>query len=245
MSKLEQIEEYYDTYATVYDTKHGVIHAGQEYNFRRYYAPFLNKWIAPDCHVLELGCGTGVYTKWLLESGCSVDAMDISVKMIDEAKRRAPSARYFIGNCETPRHTLAGNAPVSGYDVVLGINTLSYYVDKNNTFSEVSSLLKPGGRLVVIDMNGASLYYTLMRKLKINEMPQWFDEISESNPKQITSLIKKHGFTVDEITSFAFLPNGLSNVLTTSLKPFDKVLHSLPFMRTTAMRLAYVARKPG
>lgn len=48
--------------------------------------------------VLELGCGSGVQTKQLLNLGLSVVGIDISPNMIVEAKKRAPKGKYLVGD---------------------------------------------------------------------------------------------------------------------------------------------------
>lgn len=244
MSKLDEIKLYYDKYANVYDTKHGVVLAGQNYNFKKYYLPFLDRWVPTNGNALELGCGTGVYTEWLSGRGCTVDAMDISQKMINQAQHRCPNARFFTGDCEDPAKTISSSVPPSGYDVIVGINTISYYVDKKRTLQRLFELLKPGGSLVVIDMNGASIYYDLMTFLGINEMRQWSREISESNASNLQSMLNEANFILEDVQTFAFIPNGLSAITVALLKPIDHLLGALPFIQSIAMRVAYSARKP-
>lgn len=48
--------------------------------------------------ILELGCGSGVQTKLLLDLGLSVVGIDISPNMIAEAKKRAPKGEYLVGD---------------------------------------------------------------------------------------------------------------------------------------------------
>lgn len=48
--------------------------------------------------VLELGCGSGVQTKQLLDQGLKVLGIDISPNMIIEAKKRAPGGQYLVGD---------------------------------------------------------------------------------------------------------------------------------------------------
>lgn len=49
-------------------------------------------------NVLDLGCGSGVQSKQLLEEGLSVIGMDLSRNMVEEAKKRAPSATFMVGD---------------------------------------------------------------------------------------------------------------------------------------------------
>ena len=77
VSSLDQTKKYYDENADVYDGETGFdLLGGQEYNFREYYQPFLGSAVPSSGKALELGCGTGFYTKWLADRGLDVVAMD-------------------------------------------------------------------------------------------------------------------------------------------------------------------------
>jgi ubiquinone/menaquinone biosynthesis C-methylase UbiE len=49
--------------------------------------------IAPDAHILELGCGTGGFTRLLVERA-QVTSVDMSPNMMVRARRRAPTATF-------------------------------------------------------------------------------------------------------------------------------------------------------
>ena len=48
--------------------------------------------------VLDLGCGSGVQTKLLFKKGLDVVGLDLSPKMINEAKKRVPEAKFVVGD---------------------------------------------------------------------------------------------------------------------------------------------------
>ncbi len=237
----EQIQKYYDEFADVYDTKHGVILAGQSYNFDTYYQPFLRKVLPKSGTVLELGCGTGVYTQWLSEHGLKVVGMDISAEMIKQAKKRSPQTSFYQGDCENPAEFIKDRDTKGAFDVLAGINTFSYYMHKENALLNYKKILKPGGRLVVIDMNGACPYYQWMSWMNKNEMREWLPQIKESNQRTLESLFQKTGFRFEHLEFFAFIPNGLGPAPVSILIPFDKFLNAFSFLRPLAMRIAYSA----
>ncbi len=49
-------------------------------------------------HILDVGCGSGVVTRYLIEKGYQVTGIDISQKMLDLAKHRVPEATFKIGD---------------------------------------------------------------------------------------------------------------------------------------------------
>ena len=86
--------DYYDRNADSYDRKTGFgLRGGQEYNFERYYEPLLAAELPATGRVLELGCGTGFYTRWLVDRGLDVVAMDISANMVERARERLQTRR--------------------------------------------------------------------------------------------------------------------------------------------------------
>ena len=48
--------------------------------------------------VLDLGCGSGVQSKLLLDEGFEVVGLDLSPKMVSEAKKRVPEAKFVVGD---------------------------------------------------------------------------------------------------------------------------------------------------
>ena len=245
MPEARDIRDYYDAVATDYDVKHGVALAGQAYNFRSYYAPFLDAALPRQGRVLEIGCGTGVYTEWMNRRGLDVVAMDLSPPMIEEARRRCADARYLDGDCEDPGPVLAAAGVEAGFDAIVGVNTFSYYPDKAKALANYHRLLAPGGRFVVVDMNGVSPYYALMAMTGFNELGQWMAPLKDSNPATVTRLLGDAGFRVETLTRFAYIPNGLGSVAVSLLKPLDGLLRRLPGTGGLAMRIAYVAVSEG
>jgi 2-amino-4-hydroxy-6-hydroxymethyldihydropteridine diphosphokinase len=57
--------------------------------------------LAPDCDILELGCGAGRVTASLAQRGHEVVAVDQSVAMLAEVRRRVPGATVVQADIET------------------------------------------------------------------------------------------------------------------------------------------------
>ncbi|MEQ8194902.1 MAG: class I SAM-dependent methyltransferase [Rhodospirillales bacterium] len=243
MNKTDLLKEYYDSNAAVYDVKHGVVLPGQAYNFKTYYEPFLNSHVPKQGRVLELGCGTGVYTQWLHNRGLDVVALDISDKMIAAARQRCPHAIYLQADCERPDIDLKKSGMDSPFDAVIGINTFSYYSQKSEALSAYRSLLNKDGQFIVIDMNGSSPYYFLMSLIGFNEMRQWFPEVRQFQRSEMAKMLNATGFSVQESQRFAFIPNKVNQHLVSLCAPFDAALHKMRCFDWAAMRFALVAQK--
>jgi ubiquinone/menaquinone biosynthesis C-methylase UbiE len=240
-AKKDLVRAYYDEFADVYDVKHGVVGAGQSYNFQRYYEPFLTEHVPEAARVLELGCGTGVYTRWLLDRGCTVVAMDISPNILEQARRRCPEGTFYAGDCEDPASALPADLQAGVFDAIVGVNTFSYYPNKGPALANYRALLKPGGRIVLIDMNGRCPFYRIMTWTDKNEMGDWYPQVCQSNSVNLGRLVQEAGYRLRQVTHFAFIPNALGPAAVGMLRPFDAVFRNLPGVRQRAMRLGLVA----
>ena len=245
MSSLDQTKKYYDENADVYDAETGFdLSGGQEYNFREYYRPFLDSAIPSSGKALELGCGTGFYTKWLADRGLDVVAMDISSKMIEHARLRCPvSVRFATGNCEEPAAALDAESAGDGFDLIIGINTFSYYPNKKRALSNYREILRPAGRLVMLDMSGASFSQWIAYRINLRGARRFAENISANTPENLRSLLRETGFEVERMTSFTFMPNAMGRIGVSLWMPFEKALGRIPFARTFAIRIGWVARK--
>ena len=60
----------------------------------------LSKHLGPGVTVLELGCGTGYFTRALARSGADIVAIDVSPDLLEIARANcsAPNVRYEIQN---------------------------------------------------------------------------------------------------------------------------------------------------
>lgn len=239
--KKRQIERYYDQFADVYDVKHGVALAGHVHNFARHYEPFLRRAVPEGARVLELGCGSGVYTRWLCDRGCEVVAMDISGNMAARARSRCPEANIIVGDCEDPAAHLPAAEIEKRFDIVLGVNTFSYYLHKKEALQRYARLLRNDGKLVLIDMNGRCPLYRIMTWTGKNEMNEWYDQVAQSNGTSLQRLVRQAGLHLQTLDHFAFIPNGVGPAAVTVLRPVDAALTHVPGIRNLAMRLGLVA----
>ncbi|MCX4749949.1 class I SAM-dependent methyltransferase [Kitasatospora sp. NBC_01287] len=112
-------------------------------------ADWLPDWlpdVLPDSggRALDLGCGGGRHAVLLAERFAEVDAIDLSVPMIDLARRERPRPNV--------RYRAAGLLETAGpYDFVLSAATLHHLPDLDAALRHIRSLLAPGGRAVLID----------------------------------------------------------------------------------------------
>ncbi len=94
--------------------------------------------------ILDLGCGPGSLIPYLRTiDGAEIVGLDLSPRMIAEARRRHPEAELRVGDCE------AIDAPEASFDAVLCSGVLHRLATPETTLAEVRRVLKPGGALIL------------------------------------------------------------------------------------------------
>jgi sarcosine/dimethylglycine N-methyltransferase len=109
--------------------------------------------VGPRTRVLDLCCGVGGPGRYLARTlGCSYLGVDVSASAVAVARERAaglPDCRFEVG--EVPP------VPRVGADVVLLLETLLAFADKEALLAAVSAALPPGGRFAFTVEEGRPL----------------------------------------------------------------------------------------
>lgn len=104
---------------------------------------YIEKYLRTGDLVLDLACGTGYGTKWLLEKGVCPVGVDISKTNIVFAKHRYPGIEFKVGS--------ADDIPFDDntFDKVVSVETLEHVENDDGFLGEVKRVLKPGGGFLV------------------------------------------------------------------------------------------------
>jgi predicted TPR repeat methyltransferase len=108
-------------------------------------------------NILDVGCGTGLGGEAFkdLAEGGRLDGIDLSDKMIDEARKRGIYTDFIADDFESALTGLDRS-----YDLAIGADALIYSGDLGPTFSGVARRLKPGGQFLFTleKLNGSGEY---------------------------------------------------------------------------------------
>jgi ubiquinone/menaquinone biosynthesis C-methylase UbiE len=139
-ASTQQVREEFDRIALLTERHGGVSDIYRDYLIRQL-PPHLE-------NALEIGCGTGEFTRLLAARARSVVAIDLSSQMIRLAKSRSASCR----NIEyLPGDVMRLSLPAEGYDCIVSIATL-HHLPLGEALLKMKDALKPNGVLIIHDL---------------------------------------------------------------------------------------------
>jgi len=114
-----------------------------------HYHEFLLRHVPSDCtKALEIGCGTGAFSRQLAERSQQVMALDLSTEMIRVARSRSAHLENIEFHCAD---VMACDLPHESFDCVGTIATL-HHLPLREVLLKLRHSLRPGGVLLVIDL---------------------------------------------------------------------------------------------
>ncbi len=137
--KIERLSarEGYDLWSETYDRTPNPVVAMDARHTIQMLAPKRGEYI------LDAGCGTGRNLKSILAAGSHSIGIDLSLGMLQVARRSLPNAPLAIADLQKPYPFR-----VSQFDAVLCALIGEHLEDLPTTFREMNQVLKPSGRLV-------------------------------------------------------------------------------------------------
>jgi SAM-dependent methyltransferase len=119
------------------------------WNHNSRYHNFLLKQLPLDCEsILDIGCGTGEFSRLLAERCDRLVAIDLSPQTIAVAKQH--SQAYTNIDFQVA-DILKWEFPVERFDAIVSIATF-HHLPLENLLPNLKTALKPGGKLVILDL---------------------------------------------------------------------------------------------
>jgi SAM-dependent methyltransferase len=173
--------------------------------------------LRPGMTCVDLGCGTGAFTRRLRTLDLELTGVDISPRSIDRAVAIGGGPGYVIGDvCNCP-------LPSSSYDFVTMSGVLHHLTTdavRVQSMREAFRLLRPGGRFLSYDPNAASpsmFLYRDPRSPLYSPVGKTENEVLLSR-RQITSDLVAAGFSDAQASglsgiAFRYVEGGLARKL--------------------------------
>ena len=229
------VQEYYDKEAAVYNNTHGSALQGTQYNIDKHYGKLFEKYVRGADTVLEFGAGTGRFTKVFKPMVRSVIAADFSMPM----RGKARGLGVPLVCADTQALPFASNT----FDLLVGITTFSYVPNKAKAMAEFHRVLKPNGRLLMLDQNfGGFVMYLVSGYYFQSRKKTRPTEVKESTIANYKKLFQENDFSVDQTEVFSWVPHTVQAVGTKMYGVIDAIFSHDPVLRGQAMRLFITGR---
>jgi ubiquinone/menaquinone biosynthesis C-methylase UbiE len=146
---MSDVQQAYDSWAQQYDSNENKTRDLEARSLRETLATLSFE----NC--LEIGCGTGKNTVWLLEKAATVTAVDLSEEMLAKAKEKitSPNVTFEQADITQPWNFAAKQFDLIGFSLVLEhIELLQSVLEK------AAATLKPGGYLYISELHPFKQY---------------------------------------------------------------------------------------
>jgi SAM-dependent methyltransferase len=121
----------------------------EEWNHNNRYHNFLLQQLPLHCEsILDIGCGTGEFSRLLAKRCDRVVGIDLAPKMIQVAKQRSqgyPNINFKVADI------LQWELLNERYDAIVSIATF-HHLPLEQLLPKLKTALKPGGKLVILDL---------------------------------------------------------------------------------------------
>jgi ubiquinone/menaquinone biosynthesis C-methylase UbiE len=148
-SVRDEIRDYWSARAETFDLSpgHEIFSEAERSAWHRLIVKHLGR--GDGRRALDLACGTGVVSHLMHDLKYDVTGLDWSEAMLDKARaksqQRDSTIRFIMRDAETT------GEEKSSYDVMITRHLVWTLVDPAAAFAEWFSLLRPGGRLLIVD----------------------------------------------------------------------------------------------
>ncbi|MDP9849750.1 class I SAM-dependent methyltransferase [Streptosporangium lutulentum] len=148
-SRAASIASFWDAAASSFDEE--ADHGLRDPHVKAAWAERLRSWMpSSPADVLDLGCGTGSLSLLLAEQGHRPAGVDLSPLMVEQARRKLATAGFDVAVTVGDASDPPAEAGAS-FDVVLSRHLLWTLPDPEEALRRWAGLLRPGGRLVLVE----------------------------------------------------------------------------------------------
>jgi len=133
--------------------------------------------------ILDVGCGTGLFTQDILLSGARIAGLDISFPMLLQAAKKA---------AEQPFTPVAGDMtclpfPDERFDKVYSMTALEFVADETQAVDELNRVARRGATIVLTTLNSLSPWAE-RRKKKAQQGHSLFQSMTFRSPQELLRL---------------------------------------------------------
>ena len=203
-------QQAYNLWASQYDTDDNKTRDLEAYALRE----TLNNISFDTC--LEIGCGTGKNTEWLIKKAKRVTAIDLSEAMLAKAKEKITAANVEFKQADITKDWSFKNGL---YDLITFSLVLEHIKNLDHIFSETSSSLNSDGWVYIGELHPFKQYTGSKARFDTAHGLQVL-ECFDHHISDFTNLAKKFGLTLMDLNEYFDNDDrtGIPRILTILLK---------------------------
>lgn len=189
-------------------------------------------------HVLEVGCGTGLFTERFAATGCQLTAVDLSPDLLEIARNRVKhrdNVNFELRPFEECRE-------IGPFDAIVGSSVL-HHLDLDQALVNMLELLKPGGRLVFAEPNYLNPQVFLERKCR-KLFPYVSPDETAFFRRQIGRGMADAGFDVIRVVPFDWLHPATPSLLIPFVSSIGRCFERIPGICEFSGSLLISASRP-
>lgn len=156
--------------------------------------------------VLDVGCGTGIFSIKLAKLGCRVTGIDISGGMLEIARKKAVSENLDIEFLKMDACKL--EFADETFDAAISVTVLEFVQDYSKFLDELFRVVKKNGQIVIGTINKDSRWGRLYKSEPFSNTV--FKYASFKNPEMIRKI---HSDELVEVRECLFIPPDLDESL--------------------------------
>ena len=190
--------------------------------------------------ILEIGCGTGLFTEMFASSRCQIIAVDISQELLEKAKKRnlpKNQVRFLAKSFELC-------ADDESFDAIIGSSIL-HHLDIDSALTQIFNLLKPGGYTCFAEPNMLNPQIFIQKKIPI--IKKWMGDSPDETAFRASQIRKKMRlsfFTEINIIPFDWLHPATPSLMIPVVEQIGFILEKIPVIKEFAGSLLIMGRRP-
>lgn len=190
-------------------------------------------------NVLEIGCGSGLFTKELAKTKNFITSIDISGELINIAKQRLKSnhVNFVIENAYKT------SFEDECFDFIIGSSVL-HHLELDLALEEMNRLLNKNGKIMFTEPN------MLNPQIMVQKNIPFVKKLAGDSPDEtaffkwyIKDKLIEHKFKVLMVEPFDFLHPAIPSGFIPFVKPFTDFMENMPLVKEIAGSLLIQAQK--
>jgi ubiquinone/menaquinone biosynthesis C-methylase UbiE len=195
------VEQAYNIWASQYDSNHNKTRDLEAVALRETLSGFQFK----NC--LEIGCGTGKNTEWLLGIAAHITAVDFSEEMLLKAKAKIRSENVIFQRADINREWLFTDKQ---FDLVTFSLVLEHIENLDDIFRKVAAVVLPGAYIYIGELHPFKQYTGTRARFDTIEGQQ-IVQCYDHHVSDFTRAAKNHDFELFDLHEY-FDKNDRTNI---------------------------------